>query len=407
LRKIVPHKYSTRSQVDFKQVKLLEVGTSDPQAIGKKPSAWERTKSAIYNSPSLFARIVSLGRSGNSTSASESGSNTSVSAGILPSLSTAFAPLLPTNFSEPPYSSSRIFAAAEEFLSDVPSVGDSDHSSNVQAGSHIDNLRTSPHSDESIRHSSLQPEDSTGFRALQNNTRQEPVHSFSYRNQNIADQLVDAAEGSIRLPEYGIGDEASGIQLAGGSNETHPCVSTSHFSPFHQIPQVLGDALGHLLYIIDPPFSITNVTKPIQEDLKLSLFPLQPLSREGTTGAYPKHSLSSGSKPTDLINYKSDSRIQLHQYPRQLFTCTQSSRPSETTVGGADGLHLLSPRESILAETSGNSRGGGSSSDGKRSVEFHSIPPVSTVDGVYDKPRFSSLPIDSSPARDFKTASTI
>ena len=149
-RKVVPHKYSTRSQVDFKQVKLLEVGTSDPQAIGKKPSAWERTKSAIYNSPSLFARIVSLGRSGNSTSASDLRSNTSVSAGILPSLSTAIAPLLPTNFSEPPYSSSRIFAAAEEFLSDAPSVGDSDHPSVVQAGSYIDNLHTSPHSDESI-----------------------------------------------------------------------------------------------------------------------------------------------------------------------------------------------------------------------------------------------------------------
>jgi hypothetical protein len=72
-RKVVPHKYSTRSQVDFKQVKLLEVGTSDPQAIGKKPSAWERTKSAIYNSPSLFARIVILGRSGNSASASDLG----------------------------------------------------------------------------------------------------------------------------------------------------------------------------------------------------------------------------------------------------------------------------------------------------------------------------------------------
>jgi hypothetical protein len=42
----------------------------------------------------------------------------------------------------------------------VPTVGDSDHSSVVQAGSHIDNLRTSPHSDESIRHLSLKPEDS-------------------------------------------------------------------------------------------------------------------------------------------------------------------------------------------------------------------------------------------------------
>jgi hypothetical protein len=72
-RKVVPQKYSIRSQVDFKQVILLEVGTSDPLAIGKKLSAWERTKSAIYNSPSLFARIVILGRSGNSASASDLG----------------------------------------------------------------------------------------------------------------------------------------------------------------------------------------------------------------------------------------------------------------------------------------------------------------------------------------------
>ena len=76
-----------------------------------------------------------------------------MSAGILPSLSTAIAPLLPTNFSEPPYSSSRIFAAAEEFLYEVPSVVDSE-TSVVQAGSHIENLRTFPHSDDSIRHSS-------------------------------------------------------------------------------------------------------------------------------------------------------------------------------------------------------------------------------------------------------------
>ena len=129
-----------------------------------------------------------------------------MSAGILPSLSTAVAPLLLTIFSEPPYSSSRIFAAAEELLSDAPSVGDSDHSSVVQAGSHIDNLHTSPHSDESIRHSALQPEDSTGFRALQSNTRQEPVHFFPSRTQDAADHFLDAAEGSIRLPADGIGN---------------------------------------------------------------------------------------------------------------------------------------------------------------------------------------------------------
>ena len=62
------------------------------------------------------------------------------------------------------------------------------------------------------------------------------------------------------------------------------------------------------------------------------------------------------------------------------------SRPSETVVGESD------------------SPSSGASSGNKRSVEFHSIPPVSTVDGVYDKSRFSSLPIASSPARDLKTA---
>ena len=79
-------------------------------------------------------------------------SNTLVSAGILPSLPADIAPLLPTNFSEPPYSSSFIFSAAEQFLSDEPSVSDTDHPSVVQTGSHINSLHTSQRSDESIRH---------------------------------------------------------------------------------------------------------------------------------------------------------------------------------------------------------------------------------------------------------------
>jgi hypothetical protein len=46
-------------------------------------------------------------------------------------------------------------------------------------------------------------------------------------------------------------------------------------------------------------------------------------------------------KPSDSIHYKLETGIQLHQYPRRVFTCTQSSRPSETVVGESDGLHLL------------------------------------------------------------------
>ena len=57
LRKIVPNKYSTRSQVDFKQVKLLEVSTSDPQAIGKRPSAWEEP-SWLFIIALLFSLVL-------------------------------------------------------------------------------------------------------------------------------------------------------------------------------------------------------------------------------------------------------------------------------------------------------------------------------------------------------------
>ena len=113
------------------------------------------------------------------------------------------------------------------------------------------------------------------------------------------------------------------------------------------------------------------------------------------------------SQTSDSIHYTSETGIKLRQYPRQIFTFSQPSRPSETVVGGSDGLHLLKPRESILTKTSRDSPRSGESFDDQRSVEFHSIPPVSTVDGVHDKPRFSSLPIASSPARDIKTASII
>ena len=307
---------------------MLEVGTSEPQAIGKKPSAWERTKSAIYNSPSLFARIVSLGRSGNSTSASDSGSNTSVSAGILPSPSTAIAPLLPTNFSEPPYSSSRIFAAAEEFLSEVPSVGDSDHSSVVQAGSHIDNLRTSPHSDESIRHSSLQPEDSTGFRALQNNTRQESVHSFSSRTKDVADQLVDVSTGPTRLSEFGTGNEASDWQFVSCSEKNHPCLSApSNLSPFPS-NEVICSSYDPVTNYNTSGFIHQQRDKSFSGKHESIYFPSQPLSGVGVLGGNSQHSLPGGSESNDSFHFEPESRIPLSEHPRPIFSSTQLNKDS-------------------------------------------------------------------------------
>ena len=173
--------------------------------------------------------------------------------------------------------------------------------------------------------------------------------------------------------------------------------------PFHHIPVSLETNLEDLVFaLLRPGLSISEVTEPIRGRPETCLGPLQPISREGNTGAYPKYSFSGMSQTSDSIHYTSETGIHLHQYPRQVFMCTQSSRPSETVVGVSDGLHLLGSRENILTKTFRDSSGSGESSGYKRSVEFHSIPPVPTVDGVYDKSRFSSLSIASTPARDLK-----
>ncbi len=408
LRKFVPHKYSTRSQVDLKQTKLLEVGEPNPQAIGKQPSAWERAKSCISNSPSLLARIISFRRSADSASESDVSSNASISAGILPNPSVGLTPLLPANFSEPPYSSSRIFAAAEEFLSDAPSVSDGDHPSVAFAGSHLNSVHSSQRSDESIRRSYFEPVDSAGTRALPTDIRPQPERSISYRNQNAEDQLVDSSERSVRLPEYGTGNEASGVQLVGGSNEARPFFT----APFHSVFPSHSNVFRECAPISNTRDNTSGVflRKSIACRARESenfLFPSQPLSRDGNTGVYPKHPFPGGSEPHDSIHFESEAGIQLHQYPRQGFKHRQSPRPSETSFGRSHRLHLSAAGKIVLAPASGDDQESRSSSDSQRSVKFHSIPPVSTVDGLHNKSRFSTVSGTSSPARDRKTASVI
>ena len=168
--------------------------------------------------------------------------------------------------------------------------------------------------------------------------RQKPVHSFSSRAQDAADQLVDALEGSIRLPTYGIGNEAYSSLVA----QTKLIIASPLliFPPFHHTAVSLETTLEDLVFaLICSGFSISNVTEPIREDLKLLLIHSAYISG----GKY--RSISKifffWQKPSDSIHYKLETGIQLHQYPRRVFTCTQSSRPSETVVGESDGLHLL------------------------------------------------------------------
>jgi hypothetical protein len=133
------------------------------------------------------------------------------------------------------------------------------------------------------------------------------VHSFSSRTKDAADQLVDASEGSVRLPTYGIGNEASGIQLAGGSNKTHPCVSTSHCPALPSHSSVSGDhSRRPQLCSLTPWLFHQKSDGTYTGRPENFLYPLQPISREGNTGAYPKYSFPGRSQPSDSIHYKSD-----------------------------------------------------------------------------------------------------
>ena len=114
------------------------------------------------------------------------------------------------------------------------------------------------------------------------------------------------------------------------------------------------------------------------------LCPSQPLSREGNTGAYPKHPFPGGSEPHDSIHFESEAGIQLHQYPRQGFT-HRPFTPSETSFGRSHILHLSAAEKIVLAPASGDDQDSRSFSDSQGSVKFHSIPPVSTVDGLHNK----------------------
>jgi hypothetical protein len=119
--------------------------------------------------------------------------------------------------------------------------------------------------------------------------------------------------------------------------------------PFHHIPVSLETTLEDLNFALSRPgFSIRKVTEPIREDLKIFFihFSLY-LGREIQEHIQNILFLVEANRLIRFIINRTG--IQLHQYPRPIFKRAQSSRPSETVVGGSDGLHLLESRESVIS----------------------------------------------------------
>ena len=303
----------------------MEVGTPDPQAIGKKPSAWERTKSAIYNSPSLLARIISLGRSGNSTSASDSGSNISLRAGILSSLSVGLAPLLSEILVAPPYSSSCISAAAEEFLSDAPGASENERPSFTPADSHISSRHNFQRPNDSFERKILESVDTNQNRALQSDARPRSEHSISYGNQNASDQLVDVSTGPVSQSEY----EASDVQFVSCSEKNSPCLSAPNNSFPFPSKEVICSSCGPVTNYNTSGFIHQQRDESFSGKHESIYFPSQPLSGVGVLlGGNSQHSLPGGSESNDSFHFEPESRIPLSEHPRPIFSSTQLNKDS-------------------------------------------------------------------------------
>ena len=118
---------------------------------------------------------------------------------------------------------------------------------------------------------------------------------------------MDSSERSVRLPEYGTGNEASGVQLVGGSNESRPFFT----APFHSVFPSHSNVFGECAPISNTRDNTSGVflRKSVACRARESenfLCPSQPLSWEGNTGAYPKHPFPGGSEPHDSIHFESE-----------------------------------------------------------------------------------------------------
>jgi hypothetical protein len=197
---------------------LRKIGIPNPPATLKKPSRWARAKAAIYNSPSLLAKTLSLfQRTPSSSAFSEEESYSALINNPSSPLPTSLEPLLPSDFTEPP-NTSQLCARAENFFTGVNSESDTEYVDCDFENKVDESLKK-------IVEEKLPTEPLQGRSIIRAKT--------SSRIQNISDsnvlkELMEVKNQDIILPTYGKGNTASRLQNFGNEDEACACIS---FSP--------------------------------------------------------------------------------------------------------------------------------------------------------------------------------
>ena len=189
----------TKTKLPF----LQKIGIPIHKATVKKPSRWARAKTAIYNSPSLLAKTLSLfQRTPSSPAISEKDSYSALINNPSAPLHSSLKPLLPPDPTEP-QNTSRLSARAETV---VPSHSNAEYC-DWDIEKKVDKL-TKKTDEEKL---SAEP----GLRERRIVTS----------NQ---DELSEEENRDIGLPTHGKGNTASGMENDGNEDEAYACIS---FSP--------------------------------------------------------------------------------------------------------------------------------------------------------------------------------
>jgi hypothetical protein len=240
LRKVIPHRYSTRSTVSFQNKKLIDIGIPKSSPTIKKPSRWERTKAAIYKSPSLLAKTLSiLQRTLSSPTPSEADSPKVLTENPLVELPTSLYPSLTAGPADRP-SISLIFARAEDCLTQVDSDSDSDESE-TELGKEVGSILNKP--DESTKQTEIQLFTEPGVRGGRSVRPRTSTRIQIVSDDSIQDNLVEIEKCGSELSNNEEGNTASRVQIVGSSNEASARIplSASPVIPYNSQPCPSGD----------------------------------------------------------------------------------------------------------------------------------------------------------------------
>ena len=197
---------------------LRKIGIPNPPATLKKPSRWARAKAAIYNSPSLLAKTLSLfQRTPSSSAFSEEESYSALINNPSSPLPTSLEPLLPSDFTEPP-NTSQLCARAENFFTGVNSESDTEYVDCDFENKVDESLKK-------IVEEKLPTEPLQGRSIIRAKTSSR-IQNIS--DSNVPEELMEVKNQDIILPTYGKRNTASRLQNFGNEDEAYACIS---FSP--------------------------------------------------------------------------------------------------------------------------------------------------------------------------------